>query len=242
MPGHASATTVTAPEQPRKKVLVADDDAASCRFLCDALRSLGVLAKPSHDGFSALAAARAEKFDLLLLDCRMPGAGAMQVLAALRDDPHAASGQAAAVATSADMTSADRQALLDAGFARVLLKPCTMADLAAMLKLSGVDAGVVLDDRVALESSGDAATMQALRGLLRAELIQLSSDLERLERDHAALADRLHRLRSSCGFCGAAVLSQQTMLLQAQLKNEGAAVSLAPFQQAVQATLDALPA
>lgn len=239
---HVSATTATAAEQPRMKVLVADDDAASCRFLCDALRSLGVLAKPSHDGLSALAAARTEKFGLLLLDCRMPGAGAMQVLAALRDDPHAASSKAAAIATSADMTPTDRHMLLDAGFAKVLLKPCTVTDLRVMLAPFGVDAGVVLDDRAALDSSGDAATMQALRSLLRAELIQLNTDLDTLEHDHTALAERLHRLRSSCGFCGAAALSQQTMLLQAQLKSGAAPVSLEPFQLAMQATLDALPA
>lgn len=241
MPDHAYATPLPAIRQLRSRVLVADDDAASCRFLCDALVSLGVNPQPSHDGLSALARARAERFDLLLLDCRMPGAGALKVLASLRNEPAAASGRAVAVATSADVTAADRQALLGAGFAQILIKPCTVADLKNVLELIDGRASCVLDDRAALDCSGDAATMQALRGLMRAELIQLSGDLHRLATDHAALAERLHRLRSSCGFCGAAALSQQTVLLQRQLQHDPASMSLELFRQTVQATLEALP-
>jgi two-component system OmpR family response regulator len=240
MPDHAYAKVLDLAQPRSPRVLVADDDAASCRFLCDALRSLGMLARPSHDGFSALGMARAEKFDLLLLDCRMPGAGARQILASLREEAHAASTEAVAVATSADMTATDRQALLTAGFARILLKPCTVADLEALLRQLDIGTRVVLDDRAGLDSSGDAATMQALRGLLHAELVQLIADLDMLENDRAALAERLHRLRSSCGFCGAAALSQQTVLLQGQLASDAASASLQPFRAAVQATLVAL--
>lgn len=241
MPDHPRATATESSRPHPARVLVADDDAASCRFLCDALRSLGVVAHPMQDGSAALALARAERFDLLLLDCRMPGAGARQILSALRDDPHAASAQTVAVASSADITTADEVALRQAGFAGVLLKPCKVADLAAVLELLVDGSGCLLDDGAAIDSSGSAATMLALRGLLRAELLQLGADLEALKADRHALGERLHRLRSSCGFCGAAALSRQTVLLQGQLNNQGTPVTLEPFRHAMQATLDALP-
>ncbi|WP_447739164.1 response regulator [Rhodanobacter soli] len=68
------------------RVLVADDDPGSCLFLCDGLASMGARAEACTDGMTALQRARTESFDLLLLDCRMPGAGALQILAALRED------------------------------------------------------------------------------------------------------------------------------------------------------------
>jgi CheY-like chemotaxis protein len=226
------------------RVLVADDDPASCRFLGDGLRSLGARVETCVSSETALARAQAESFDLLLLDCRMPGGGALHILTQLRGDPRASSAQSAAVATSAELTPADRRGLLAAGFSEVLLKPCTLADLQRVLSL--VHAGqhsCVLDDGAALYSSGDPATMRALRLLLHDELTLLQRELDGLSKDPVACADRLHRLRSSCGFCGATSLAQQTVLMQQQLSRDGATpAALASFRRAIVATLQALEA
>jgi len=119
----------------RARVLVADDDPGSCRFLCDGLASMGARAEACMDGTSALARACAEPFDLLLLDCRMPGAGALQILAALREDEQAGSAESVAVATTAELEPGARQSLFDAGFSQVLLKPCGLAELQEVLAL-----------------------------------------------------------------------------------------------------------
>jgi two-component system, OmpR family, response regulator len=228
-------------------VLVADDDPGSCRFLCDGLRSLGASVEACADGTVALAQAGAQSFDLLLLDCRMPGAGALDILTRLRGDAQAKSADSIAVATTAELGTSERQQLLDAGFSDILLKPCRIADLQRVLVLAQPDLPMagdtcVLDDRAALSTTGDATTMRALRLLLREELALLEGELEPLSRDHAAFAERLHRLRSSCGFCGAAALSAQTMLLQRQLlQNSGATpAALMRFRKALLATLQAL--
>jgi CheY-like chemotaxis protein len=228
-------------------VLVADDDPGSCRFLCDGLRSLGASVEACADGIVALAQARTRTFDLLLLDCRMPGAGALGILTQLRDDGHAQSADSIAVATTAELETAERQRLLDAGFSDILLKPCKIADLQRVLVLAQPDfpmAGdtCVLDDRAALSTTGDATTMRALRLLLREELALLERDLESLSGDHAVFGERLHRLRSSCGFCGAAALSAQTVLLQRQLaQHDGATpAALIRFRKALRATMRAL--
>ena len=224
-------------------VLVADDDPGSCRFLCDGLRSLGARIEACTDGMAALDRARAQAFDLLLLDCRMPGAGALAILTLLRDDAQAGSTDSIAVATTAELEPAERQPLLDAGFSEILLKPCRLSDLQRVLALVLPDHHAsVLDDRAALSSSGDATTMRALRLLLREELALLHQELDPLSRDQVVFSERLHRLRSSCGFCGAAALSSQTVLLQRQLLQRGGATpaALVRFRKTLLATLQAL--
>ncbi|MEO6799539.1 MAG: response regulator [Rhodanobacter sp.] len=230
----------TAPSHLR--VLVADDDPGSCRFLGDGLRSLGAIVETCVDGATALARAHAEHFDLLLLDCHMPDGGALRILTRLRGDAQASSSDSAAVATSAELAPADRRNLLGAGFNEVLLKPCTLADLQHVLSLAHAEpACCVLDDDAALCSSGDPTTMRALRLLLRGELGLLQRELDGLSRDLPAFADRLHRLRSSCGFCGATALAQRTVLMQQQLSRDGATpAAMASFRKAIQATLQAL--
>lgn len=233
-------TTLARPSHPR--VLVADDDPGSCRFLGDGLRSLGAVVETCVSGKAALAWARNETFDLLLLDCRMPDGGALHILAQLRDDARAASADSLAVATSAELGVADRRSLLVAGFSEVLLKPCTLIDLQRVLALVQPHGpACVLDDGTALYSSGDATTMHALRQLLRAELALMQRELDGLSQDVIAFGDRLHRLRSSCGFCGATALAHQAALMQQQLSSNGVTpAALARFRAVLGATLQAL--
>ncbi|WP_255368096.1 response regulator [Rhodanobacter sp. OK091] len=225
------------------RVLVADDDPGSCRFLCDGLRSLGARVETCTDGRAAWERARTEAFDLLLLDCRMPGAGALWILGSLRGDAQARSTDGVAVATTAELDPGDRQSLLAAGFSEILIKPCKLADLQRVLALvqpEQADASV-LDNHAALTATGDATTMQALRLLLREELALLHQELDSLSQNHAGFSERLHRLRSSCGFCGATALSSQTILLQQQLTQHGATpAALARFRKALLETLQAL--
>lgn len=229
---------------PLPYVLVADDDPASRRFLGDGLRALGTQVHECADGQIALARAAIESFDLLVLDCRMPGAGAREVLAALRADAQARSADAPAVATSAELTAEDRRQLLAAGFSDVLPKPCELDALRPLVVLarnSGRHAPL-LDDAAGLVSSGDAPTMQALRGLLRDELAMLLRDLEGCREEPSRLVERLHRLRSACGFCGTVALAQQATHLQRQVEADGYVADGAHerFRRALVATLGAL--
>ena len=223
------------------RVLVADDDPSSCRFLCDGLRSMGAHTEACTNGLTALERAQAESFDLLLLDCRMPGAGALDILTQLREDSHARSADSTAVATTAELAPGDRMPLLAAGFSEILLKPCRLTDLQRVLTLSDRSGMAILDDGAAMMTTGDATTMRALRLLLREELAVLERELDQISADRADFGERLHRLRSSCGFCGATTLSTQTALLQRQLaRADVAPVSLTRFRHALLATMQAL--
>jgi CheY-like chemotaxis protein len=177
---------------------------------------MGYVVTLARDGSEALRFARSTCFDAILLDCRMPSGGAIEVLTALRDDPGAASHDAVAMATSAEMPAELRQTLLDASFDCVIAKPCNIASLSDAL---GATLGVrgdaaVLDDDEALRAVGDTSTVHALRSLFREELFQILAELQSLSGDPALLVERLHRLRSACGFCGAARLAAQAKTLQ----------------------------
>ncbi|MEP6897151.1 MAG: response regulator [Rhodanobacter sp.] len=238
---HALPPSHPAP-MPQPRVLLADDDPASCRFLYDGMQSLGAAVESHADGSSALARARSETFDLLMLDCQMPpGPGALQILTQLRDDPQAASRDSLAVASSAELGADVRQSLFAAGFGELLLKPCGLMDLQRILGLlqPGRHGVPLLDDDAALTTTGNIVTMRAMRLLLRDELIQLERELDQLSQDRVGFGERLHRLRSSCGFCGANALSAQVVVLQRQLAAT-ATISLTRFRTALRATLQAL--
>jgi two-component system OmpR family response regulator len=193
---------------------------------------------------SAHARARAETFDLLVLDCHMPGAHALDVLTRLRVDATACSIATPAVASSAELDMPQQRWLLASGFNGVLLKPCTLTDLQKILQLAipaNRDAPL-LDDRTALTSTGNPAIVHALRELLRAELLDIYQELDQLSTDAQAFEARLHKLRSSCGFCGATVLAERILSLQQHLKLEhrGALLPMADFRQSLLDTIEAL--
>jgi HPt (histidine-containing phosphotransfer) domain-containing protein len=95
----------------------------------------------------------------------------------------------------------------------------------ALAATLGVDDRVhVLDDAAGLAASGDMHTMHALRQLLREELLELDAALDGLAGQPAELIERMHRLRSACGFCGTARLGAQAKALQNHLLETRAVV------------------
>ena len=69
---------------PRRSILVADDDPRQLAFVRQVLSELGFDVVAAPDGETALAMARAQRFDLALLDIAMPGWTGWDTAAALR--------------------------------------------------------------------------------------------------------------------------------------------------------------
>lgn len=226
---------------PTPRMLIADDNPLSLRFLSEALARLGIEHVAAVDGAQALAAALDESFDLLLLDARMPGFGGAEVLARVRAQA-GPSQHVIALASTADNVVAVQVALREAGFADVLLKPLSIdalrSALARHLPLPRPPADervarasthptpaepastTTLDDHLALAAAGgDAAIVAALRGLFAAELDGLPVELAAIaaRRDAEALRERLHRLDASAGFCGAPAMQRATRTLRSAL-------------------------
>ncbi|MET0230373.1 MAG: response regulator [Rhodanobacteraceae bacterium] len=216
-------------------VLVADDNPVSLRFFSDALAQLGLACELAHDGLETVARAEHTRFDVLLIDARMPGLDGPAALARIRAG-RGPSRDAVALATTADASAATRAALLDAAFIDVVAKPVTvnalraalaphLPGLAASNAPAGSGADDLLDDLAALSAvGGDVSILTALRGLFIAELDALPAELAAIgaRADAVAMRDRLHRLDASAGFCGAPALVRACAKLRAAFERTSA--------------------
>lgn len=218
------------------RVLIADDDAISLRFLDSALQQLGCTTVTVPGFAAALATAADARFDLLLLDRNMPDGDGAELLAALRQGGVACR----AIATSAEITAPIRAELRKAGFADCLEKPVSMARLQEFLRpwLDGAQMPT-LDDAGGLAAiGGDRNSLLALRAMLASELSTLHDELDELGVD-AQLA-RLHRLRASCGFCGTPKLAAATIAFEQALRRGEAGSQRDDFLACCELTIAAL--
>ncbi len=227
----------------RAHVLVAEDDATSGRFFTDALETMHCRVDLVVTGADALATARANHYDLLLLDCRMPDFGAIRILSVLSAEPDAASTGSTALATSAELDSAQRRHLRQIGFVDALAKPISLQTLTRTVDtwLPALP-GPVLDDAAAISKSGSVESVEALRQLFMRELSVLGSELDAQACRGHELSERLHRLLASCGFCGANALADAARRLKRQLDADTpvTASEMQQFRQTLAATVDAL--
>jgi CheY-like chemotaxis protein/HPt (histidine-containing phosphotransfer) domain-containing protein len=198
------------------RVLIVDDDPVSLRFLEAAVAQCDCIVTTAASGNAALAAHG--DFDLLLIDRRLPDIDGVELLRALRERGIAAP----AIATSAEIDTALAAQLRATGFVDLLEKPASVRHIIEIVvRHLSKAAPVLLDDVAALDSiGGDAHALHALRSLLARELEELERDLTHgdLARNTAKLGERLHRLRASCGFCGAPILAAAAARLAGELR------------------------
>lgn len=231
------------------RVLLAEDDPVSRAFLREAAHACGAQVTDCADGHQALELARKDAWDLLIFDHHLPGLDGDVLLALLRADPLAASRATPAIATSAarDM---EADALERAGFLEVLPKPMRIETLRGALRRHGCMLDPHLDDADALRACGSPAAVTRLRRLFaEQELPNVQDELDRAGEDLQALLPTLHRLRASCGFCGARSLAEASANLshaitmhadrgQGESALETFRVALAETRSALHAQLD----
>ena len=191
-------------------ILLVEDDRISAAFLSAALATLPARVHVAEDCAQALAASG--PFDAWLIDANLPDGSGTWLLQHLRETDAAAS----ALAHTADATMATRDALLQAGFAEVLVKPLSAQALVDALRAAlrgGSDEphdAADWDDRAALTAlAGNPEHVASVRQLFLSELpTTRSACLAAFDRsDHAALRAQLHRLQASCAFAGATALA-----------------------------------
>ncbi|HET7876520.1 MAG TPA: response regulator [Methylomirabilota bacterium] len=112
-------------------VLVVDDDPDIVRLLTMTLRSEGFRLLTASDGDAALALARAERPDLLLLDWNMPGRDGLEVCRALRAEDDPGLSQVPVVLLTAQARAEDTAAGFAAGVTDYVTKPFKPAHVRA---------------------------------------------------------------------------------------------------------------
>ena len=201
---------------PVLRLLLVEDDPVSAAFLADAAALLPLRVESAADAAAAHAACRNARFDLLLIDANLPDGSGADLLRALRADGQTAPALAHTAAAGTD----EDARLLDAGFAVVLRKPITLAELHAALRrhLDGHDARP-WDDAAALAAlGGRPQQVAALRRMfldeLPAQRVRIAAALAHA--DAGAVGAELHRLTASCGFVGAVALARAAHTLRAR--------------------------
>lgn len=111
------------------RILVAEDDLETARFIEQGLGDLGHAVTSVANGHAAVAAASETSFELIVLDRMLPGLEGLEVLRRLRE----AQVLAPVLVLTALGGIADRVAGLDAGADDYLVKPFAMAELAARI-------------------------------------------------------------------------------------------------------------
>jgi signal transduction histidine kinase/integral membrane sensor domain MASE1/CheY-like chemotaxis protein len=119
--GDRTASSVSAPNPPRHRVLVVDDNVDAAESLAWVLRLSGQDVRVSHDGTAALDAARADRPDVIFLDIGMPGMDGYEVARQMRSDPTLC--EAVLIALTGWGQEEDRRRSREAGFDHHMVKP-----------------------------------------------------------------------------------------------------------------------
>ena len=117
------------------RVLFVDDNTLSCRIGHRLLSSLGASVECATSGEEALALAELSEFDLIVLDCVMPGMSGFDVAKQLRQPGSRAEGTPI-VALTAGEAQGVRQLAREAGMENVLCKPFCTESMIEVLKLN----------------------------------------------------------------------------------------------------------
>jgi two-component system alkaline phosphatase synthesis response regulator PhoP len=128
-----------------KTILVVDDELKITRLLRDYLQQAGFRVVTASDGPGALAAARTERPDLIVLDLGLPGLDGLDVTRTLRR-----SSDVPIIMLTARAEEADRIVGLELGADDYLVKPFSPKELVARVRavLRRVDASVETPDIV----------------------------------------------------------------------------------------------
>src|SRR5262249_2136754 len=110
-------------------ILVVDDEVDTCRNMSDILTDLGYQVDMAHDGPSALEKAPQKRYDVALLDLKMPG---MDGLTLYRELKKIRAGTVAIVVTAYASSSTATEALA-AGAWQVVAKPIDFPRLLALV-------------------------------------------------------------------------------------------------------------
>jgi len=123
-------------------ILVVDDNAVNLRVAVGLLRSLGNACDLAEGGAAAVAMVTANRYDLVLMDRKMPGMDGIEATRRIRAELPA-DRQPRIVAMTASVTAQDRDDCLAAGMDDFISKPVRKQALAEVLVRTG--AGLVVD-------------------------------------------------------------------------------------------------
>ncbi len=214
------------------RVLLAEDHPVNQEVARTMLEGLGCVVETAADGREALSALSRDRFDIILLDCQMPGMDGYTAVRTLREREARSpvGSRVPVVAVTAHAMEGDHQRCLDAGMDDYLCKPFGIEALASVLaRWTGAgraDPGEpsppageavrplgeeILDRKVlaTIEALQKGSDKDLLSRVVRLYLENAPAQMERLlacirEGDPEGTRKAAHSLKSSSGNIGAA--------------------------------------
>lgn len=107
-----------------KTVLIVEDDELNLKLFDDVLRLEGYRTRTARCGVGALASARRERPDLILMDIELPGGSGLDVAAEMRLDAGLA--DVPVLAVTANAMRGDDERMRASGCAGYIAKPITL--------------------------------------------------------------------------------------------------------------------
>ncbi len=249
----APSSVARAPRTAGLRVLVAEDHAVNQIVATRMLSRLGCNARIVDGGQAALDALSTDTFDVVLMDCQMPGMDGYEATRLLRERERDGGRRTPVIAMTANAMQGDREVCLTAGMDDYIAKPVRMEELAAMLEQwSGQSAGIgtsgdtvgaqppVFDPNVLRDIVGDDEdfVQEVLAEFASASPEQIA-DIERsFEAGPDALMRAAHALKGACRSIGAWQLAEAC----AGLEREGRAGNVPEGPELMQAVREAYAA
>jgi CheY-like chemotaxis protein len=117
-----------------QRILLVDDNPVNQMVALRLLKLIGLDADVAADGVEAVAAARRQEYDLILMDCEMPNLDGYGATAEIRQSEASGQHRARIIAMTANAMAGDRDKCLDAGMDDYLAKPIQLETLRATLE------------------------------------------------------------------------------------------------------------
>ncbi|MDS4013613.1 MAG: response regulator [Candidatus Accumulibacter sp.] len=230
------------------KVLLVEDNAVNQAVACATLDWLGCRTRVADGGLEAIAALRAEAFDIVLMDCQMPGIDGYEATRRIRrlESDAQRDGQARPrvpiIALTANAMQGDRDACLAAGMDDYMSKPFRRDVLRTMLErwVRPAAAGPIAAGGAPAAGSEPAGAhgvdeeiLHTLRAIGKADFFARvigifldSTPLKLAElakavqaKDAGQVAALAHQLKSSSATLGVMRLSHAAKVLEADARN-----------------------
>lgn len=117
-----------------KRVLLVEDNLINQKVACSMMERLGVDADVAMSGQEAIEKFDLESYDLIFMDCQMPGMDGFETTAAIRElELERCITKTVIVALTANAMEGDRKRCLDSGMDDYMSKPVSLAGLSQVL-------------------------------------------------------------------------------------------------------------
>jgi signal transduction histidine kinase/DNA-binding NarL/FixJ family response regulator len=228
------------------RVLLAEDNPINQEVAISLLEYLGCLVTTADTGERAVQELAIGRFQLVLMDCQMPGMDGFDASREIRRrEAASASARVPIIALTANAMRGDRERCLAAGMDDFVSKPFRLEDLRRTLErwVAGVDAAAEIGplaraSQKPAPSELDEAAMQQISALRRPGGPDLLAKVARLYRDRtpallaeieaaagradaAAVAFAAHNLKSSSACVGALRLADACEALERVARGDG---------------------